>query len=528
MASKNPAAEIPLYKKDFIIFLLESGALKVNSDYSLKSKRLSPHFLNIGDSNDGESTGRLGEAYARDIQDRGIEFDSIYGIPEKGIALAVATAIGINRTSHDVKYWFFTRKAPKEYGEATNLPKTEMRKAMIVGHTPLPGERILVEDDVFTTGTAKFDALADLEKLLDNYKVAGLEIACDRQEVGIDGKSAISDFTEKTGVPVGAIINAVEIYYTLMDISETKRKEVQERVLKLKEIVEAGKKTGAQVRTENVNAEFARYKVIEESLLPQNIERMRTYLRVYGTKEARTELGPFPEQTIIGRDRSVIPACDVSSIEDFEKLVIETADVDGIGGYKVGFELALGYGLSTVVNVARKHTDKPIIYDHQKAGTDIPDTGKNFARVCKAAGVDGVIMFPLAGPETERAWIYHALDQGLNVIVGGWMTHPAFTSSEGGFIMDKSAIDMYLIAAEAGINNFVVPGTKPEAIRNIRQMVEAVGVKPVFYAPGFVAQEGKIENAAKEAGERWHAIVGRGIYLAEDKRKAAMQHASQL
>ncbi|MFH0711236.1 MAG: orotidine 5'-phosphate decarboxylase / HUMPS family protein [Candidatus Aenigmatarchaeota archaeon] len=255
---------------------------------------------------------------------------------------------------------------------------------------------------------------------------------------------------------------------------------------------------------------------------------MATYLRVYGTKKARDAVEKLPEQRIVLRDKSVVPACDVSTLEEFEQIISQTADVEGIGGYKIGLELGLGYGLKAVVDRARKFTNKPIIYDHQKAGTDIPDTGKNFARVCKKAGVDAVIIFPQAGPETERAWIYHALDNGLNVIVGGWMTHPAYASSEGGFISDEKILDMYDIAARAGINNFVVPGNKKDVIKKIKIVVEAEGIRPTFFAPGFVAQGGKIEEATKVAGDLWHAITGRAIYEAQDKRQAALELTSQL
>jgi orotidine-5'-phosphate decarboxylase len=263
----------------------------------------------------------------------------------------------------------------------------------------------------------------------------------------------------------------------------------------------------------------------------RRIERLSRYLRVYGTEEARkyvVENFGALDHKIIGMDRSIIPACDVETIEEFEELVKQTADVKGIGGFKVGFELGLGYGLPKVVETVRKYSDKPIIYDHQKAGTDIPDTGRNFARVCKKAGIDTVILFPQAGPETGRAWIYHALDNGLKVIVGGRMTHPAYTVSEGGFITDEGALEMYRIAVRAGINNFVAPGNKPDVIKQVKELIEAEGVSPVFYAPGFVAQGGKIEEAAKVAGERWHAIVGKGIYKAKDMKKAAEEHASKL
>jgi len=223
---------------------------------------------------------------------------------------------------------------------------------------------------------------------------------------------------------------------------------------------------------------------------------------------------------IIKQKRSIIPACDVS-LKVYEEIVKETAGIDGVGAYKVGFQLGLLYGLPKVVKIARKYSDKPVIYDHQKAGTDIPDTGKNFAETLASAGVDAVILFPQAGPETERAWIQAAQQEGLGVIVGGWMTHAKYVASEGGYLLDAAVFDIYRNAAREGVSDYVVPGNKPDIIAKIRALLEGEGVKPVFYAPGFVAQGGAISDAAKAAGERWHAIVGRGIYATDDIRAAA-------
>jgi orotidine-5'-phosphate decarboxylase len=233
-------------------------------------------------------------------------------------------------------------------------------------------------------------------------------------------------------------------------------------------------------------------------------------------------------EMIINRDRSVIPACDVPDQHAFEYIVAQTKDIDGIGGYKVGFELGLKYGLSRISEIVHSHSDKPIIYDHQKAGTDIPNTGKNFARVCSDGGVDAVILFPQAGPETEKAWISAAHDAGLGVIVGGRMTHKAYAQSEGGWISDEGAMDMYRIAAKMGVNDFVVPGNKPDVIRKVRKIIEAERVVPVFYAPGFIAQGGDISESAKVAGDKFHGIVGRGIYEADDINAAALKLTSQL
>jgi len=231
---------------------------------------------------------------------------------------------------------------------------------------------------------------------------------------------------------------------------------------------------------------------------------------------------------IIPINKSVIPACDVSTLQELEELVKATAGVRKIGAYKAGFSLGLGFGLNKVVSTIREYTDKPIIYDHQKAGTDIPPMGEKFASVCSEAGVDAVIFFPQAGPETEKAWIEAAKAKGLGVIVGGEMTHPAYLKGDGGFLDDGAPKRMYEVAIEAGVTDFVVPGNKPEKIASYKELFESKGIEPVLYSPGLVAQGGEISESGKAAGEKWHAIVGRGIYKAGDKTKAAEELTSKL
>jgi orotidine-5'-phosphate decarboxylase len=229
---------------------------------------------------------------------------------------------------------------------------------------------------------------------------------------------------------------------------------------------------------------------------------------------------------IISRDKSIIPACDVVYLEDLERLVDATCNVEGIGGYKVGFGLALRYGLPVICESIREWTDLPIIYDHQKAATDTPHTGELFARTCKDAGVDAIILFPQAGPETEIAWIKACKESGLGVIVGGEMTHKGYLQSDDGWIDDMAIAKIYTIAKEAGIRDFVVPGNKPERIKVYASMLK--DCEPVFYSPGLVAQGGEISESAKAAGDRWHAIVGRGIYQADDMTNAAKELTSKL
>src|SRR3989344_7595930 len=106
---------------------------------------------------------------------------------------------------------------------------------------------------------------------------------------------------------------------------------------------------------------------------------------------------------IIKYDKSIIPSCDADSLDKLKKLVKETYSVEGIGAYKIGFELVIPFGMEKVVKTIKDITNLPIIYDHQKAGTDIPEMGLKFMQACKDA--DAVILFPQAGPETEKAWI---------------------------------------------------------------------------------------------------------------------------
>ncbi len=229
---------------------------------------------------------------------------------------------------------------------------------------------------------------------------------------------------------------------------------------------------------------------------------------------------------IIKLSKSIIPSCDVSDLSKLKQLIKETCSVDGIGAYKIGLELALRFGTPSVVDEIREQTSLPIIYDHQKAATDIPELGEKFAKAVK--GVNAVILFPFAGPETEKAWIKACRNEKLGVIVGGEMTHACFLEREGGFISESEALKIYEVAAAEKINDFVVPGNKPDKIRLYRAFLEAKGIKPIFYSPGLIAQGGSITESAKAAGEKWHAIVGRALYDSKDIHKSAKEMVKSL
>ena len=229
--------------------------------------------------------------------------------------------------------------------------------------------------------------------------------------------------------------------------------------------------------------------------------------------------------SIIKLKKSIIPSCDVNSLDKLSKLVNATCSVMGVGAYRIGFELVIPFGMEETVKTIRKITKLPIIYDHQKAGTDIPEMGEKFMKACKFA--DAVILFPQSGPETEAAWIKAAQQAKMKVIIGGEMTHQAFLKEAGGFIDDNAPKRIYEIAASMGVADFVSPGNKPDRSMEYVNLIKNKSQKSVFDSPGLVTQGGSISDLARKL-DSWHAIIGRAIYEAKDMKKAAEELAKSL
>ncbi|MEA1994428.1 MAG: orotate phosphoribosyltransferase [Euryarchaeota archaeon] len=211
------------YKENFIEFLLDKGALKIG-EFKLKSGRISPYFINTGVFGDGESIGKLGHYYAAKIMDRfNGEFDIIFGPSYKGIPLSVATTIALSRYFGRCKGYAFNRKIPKDHGEAT---KHDKQKSWIVGQKIEDGDKIIIIDDVLTTGGSKYESIELLNSVADNLHYTGLIIAVDREEIGEDGKNAIKEFQEKTKTPVEPIVTIREIIAYLEDAERVPNKEI--------------------------------------------------------------------------------------------------------------------------------------------------------------------------------------------------------------------------------------------------------------------------------------------------------------
>lgn len=234
---------------------------------------------------------------------------------------------------------------------------------------------------------------------------------------------------------------------------------------------------------------------------------------------------------IINQYSRLIIAADLSSLSELEQLVEKTGDIEGVWGYKVGFSLALRFGLPEVVKVIKHNSSKRIMYDHQKAGNDIPDTGEEFAEALKFSQIDSAILFPFTSPDTQVAWTKAIQEIGIQVIVGAHMSHTQFLSSENGYIADDSPFRIYELAATMGIHDFVVPGNKIELVKQYREFLKNKVKDPnnlTFYAPGLGFQGGSIKEFIQAAGEKSYPIVGRTIIKAPNIRAVAENIIAQL
>ncbi len=228
-------------------------------------------------------------------------------------------------------------------------------------------------------------------------------------------------------------------------------------------------------------------------------------------------------ESIIPTQKGLFLAADVKH-RQYNPLLESLEGVEGLDGVKLGFEIGLT-GLREAVNDALEINDKwRMVYDHQKAGNDIPETGLNFARAMRIARVDAAILFPFTGPQTQERWIRELQERGVAVIQGAEMTHAQIRASEGGYILDGAFHRMFEKAVELGVRDFVVPGNKPEAVTTYKEQFDsAIGEgNYTLWAPGFVNQGGDVSETGALAGPRFNAIVGSAIYKAEDPRQAAI------
>ena len=189
------------YKQEFIDFMVESDVLRFG-DFTLKSGRKSPFFMNAGLYVTGMQLRRLGEYYAKAIHDTyGLDFDVLFGPAYKGIPLSVATTMAISELyGKDIRYCS-NRKEVKDHGDTGILLGSKLRD----------GDRVVIIEDVTTSGKSIEETFPIIKAQAD-VEVKGLMVSLNRMEVGKGGrKSALDEIKELYGIPTSAIVTMEEV-----------------------------------------------------------------------------------------------------------------------------------------------------------------------------------------------------------------------------------------------------------------------------------------------------------------------------
>lgn len=211
------------YKKDFIKFMVESEVLRFG-DFTLKSGRKAPYFVNTGKYRTGAQISRLGEYYAEAYLEHNVSAKTLIGPAYKGIPLAVSTSIALARKGVNTGFCF-DRKEVKDHGEG----------GLFVGQELQDGDKVAIIEDVMTSGKALREVLPKI-KSVANVTVEAVVLSVDRMEKSLDsGKSAVQDIYDEFGIKAYAIVTIKDI----IEAIETGVIEGKEYLEKMKEYLAA-------------------------------------------------------------------------------------------------------------------------------------------------------------------------------------------------------------------------------------------------------------------------------------------------
>ncbi|MBQ9106585.1 MAG: orotate phosphoribosyltransferase [Clostridia bacterium] len=210
------------YKREFIAFLESAGVLKFG-DFTAKSGRKIPYFINAGDIKTGEQIAKLGEFYATSYLEKiGNKKTVLYGPAYKGIPIAVSASVALAKRGLDLPF-FFNRKEEKDHGEG----------GVFVGYLPKEGEEIVIVEDVITAGTAIRESLENM-KSLKGVKIAAVFVMVDRKEKGKTELSAMAELEKEYGFPVYSVVDVYDIIEYLEE--DDKNAENVDRIKKYLEV----------------------------------------------------------------------------------------------------------------------------------------------------------------------------------------------------------------------------------------------------------------------------------------------------
>ena len=211
------------YKREFIEFLQSAGVLKFG-DFTAKSGRKIPYFINAGEIKTGENIAKLGSFYAKAYLDKlGKKQAALYGPAYKGISIAVSASVALAGEGLNLPF-FFNRKEIKDHGEG----------GIFVGYKPVAGEEVVIVEDVITAGTAIRETMDIIGGALPGVKVAATFVMVDRKEKGKGEKGAMVEIEEEFGFPVYSVVDVYDIIEYLEE--DPSNKENVDRIKKYLEV----------------------------------------------------------------------------------------------------------------------------------------------------------------------------------------------------------------------------------------------------------------------------------------------------
>lgn len=188
------------YKQKFIEFMVECNVLKFG-DFTTKSGRKTPFFINAGFYRTGEQLRKLGQYYAKAIQENyGTDFNILFGPAYKGIPLSVATSIAINVLYNKEVNYCSNRKEIKDHGD----------KGILLGSPIKDNDKIVIIEDVTTAGTS-IDETLPILKAQGNIEIVGLIVSVDRLEKGKGEKSALTEIEENYKIKTASIVTMNDV-----------------------------------------------------------------------------------------------------------------------------------------------------------------------------------------------------------------------------------------------------------------------------------------------------------------------------
>ena len=190
------------YKQEFIEFMVESDVLKFG-EFTLKSGRKSPFFMNAGAYVTGSQLMRLGEYYAKAIHEKyGDDFDVLFGPAYKGIPISVVTAVAFSKLYGKEVRYCSDRKEEKDHGAD---------KGSFLGSSLKDGDRVVMIEDVTTSGKSMEETVPKVRGAA-NVEIVGLMVSLNRMEMGLGGKmSALDEIRETYGFPTNAIVTMEDV-----------------------------------------------------------------------------------------------------------------------------------------------------------------------------------------------------------------------------------------------------------------------------------------------------------------------------